>query len=146
MQLALDVQRVLDRFLTANRWQHRQQEIVRRRDRDGEAFLRFFALPDGSTQVRFVDPAEVSTPPERRDDPGRQFRRPNRSGRRRDGPDLLHRRPGGRRGRHPTPQGQCRRQREARPATFYPVRKNLRRAEKLLRNMSTVAEIQAAIA
>jgi capsid protein len=29
---------------------------------------------------------------------------------------------------------------------FYPVRKNLRRAEKLLRNMSIVAEIQSAIA
>ena len=29
---------------------------------------------------------------------------------------------------------------------FYPVRKNLRRAEKLLRNMSVVAEIQSAIA
>src|SRR5204862_536922 len=29
---------------------------------------------------------------------------------------------------------------------FFPVRKNLRRAEKLLRNMSAVAEIQSAIA
>ena len=29
---------------------------------------------------------------------------------------------------------------------FFPVRKNLRRAEKLLRNMSVVAEIQSAIA
>src|SRR4029077_9469820 len=28
---------------------------------------------------------------------------------------------------------------------FYPVRKNLRRAEKLLRHMSTVAEIQSAL-
>ena len=38
----MQVQKVLDEFEHENRWQLRQQEIVRRLDRDGEAFLRFF--------------------------------------------------------------------------------------------------------
>ncbi|HZZ73584.1 MAG TPA: hypothetical protein VFE24_15125, partial [Pirellulales bacterium] len=49
--LALQVQGVLDDFLRLNQWQRRQQEIVRRRDRDGEAFLRFFAAPDGTLRI-----------------------------------------------------------------------------------------------
>ncbi|MCE9546594.1 MAG: phage portal protein [Planctomycetia bacterium] len=144
--LALDVQRVLDQFITDSRWHHRQQEIVRRRDRDGEAFLRFFVAEDGRTQVRFVDPDEVCTPMELRDNPAARFgvlTEPDDvetplayfiDGRPVDAADVQHRRANVddnvRRGL----------------PLFYPVEKNLRRAEKLLRNMSTVAEIQAAIA
>src|SRR4029077_6676324 len=36
-EAALAVQKVIDRFLYENRWQERQQEIVRRMDRDGES-------------------------------------------------------------------------------------------------------------
>src|SRR5262245_21879806 len=54
-----DVQSVLDEFIHANRWHHRQQEIVRRRDRDGEAFLRFFTATDGSLRIRFVEPDQI---------------------------------------------------------------------------------------
>jgi hypothetical protein len=35
-------QAILDEFVRDSSWHRRQQEIVRRRDRDGEAFLRFF--------------------------------------------------------------------------------------------------------
>ena len=56
------VQAVLDRFLKENRWHLRQQEILRRKDRDGEAFLRFFPGPDGILRVRFLDPEDVRTP------------------------------------------------------------------------------------
>ena len=70
--LAAEVQAVLDEFVRLNRWHQRQQEIVRRQDRDGECFLRLFCGPDGITRVRFVEPAQVATPPR----PGRPTRRP----------------------------------------------------------------------
>ena len=145
-QLALDVQQVLDQFVAESRWHRRQQEIVRRRDRDGEVFLRFFALRDGTTQVRFIDPAEVATPNDRRHDPAASL------GILTDADDVE------------TPLAYFVSSQEIDAAEiqhrkanvddnvkrglplFYPVEKNLRRAEKLLRNMSTVAEIQAAIA
>ena len=60
---ALAAQKLLDRFQRENRWQERQQEIVRRMDRDGEAFLRFFVDPSGLTRVRFIEPDQISTPP-----------------------------------------------------------------------------------
>lgn len=50
-ELELDVQAVLDEFMHLNRWQSRQQEIVRRLDRDGEVFLRFFVDANGVTRV-----------------------------------------------------------------------------------------------
>lgn len=145
-QLALDVQHVLDEFITTNNWHQRQQELVRRRDRDGEAFLRFFVAPDGTTRVRFVEPDQVFTPPEQaanaaarlgilteRDDVEAalgyfidgQFV---------DAQEIQHRKA--------NVDANVRRG----LPLFYPVRKNLRRAEKLLRNMSVVAEIQSAIA
>ena len=50
------MQGVLDEFVRANKWHQRQQEIVRRKDRDGECFLRLFVDADGATRVRFVEP------------------------------------------------------------------------------------------
>jgi hypothetical protein len=145
-ELARDVQAVLDEFVRANQWQKRQQEIVRRLDRDGEVFLRFFPGANGVLRVRFVEPSQVGTPPERAADPAATF------GIRTDPADVE------------TVLGYCVDGRwveasaiQHRKANvdanvkrglplFYPVRKNLRRAEKLLRNMSVVAEIQSAIA
>ncbi len=136
----------LDRFREENQWTRRHQEIVRRRDRDGEVFLRYFSDSDGMTRIRFVEPGQVSCPRNHHDRPEHSF------------------------GIHTPPQdvetvlgywidG------EYVPATeiqhrksnvdvnvkrgiplLYPVRKNFRRVEKLLRNMSIVAEIQSAIA
>ncbi|MBQ6108328.1 MAG: hypothetical protein IJK97_08965, partial [Thermoguttaceae bacterium] len=37
----------IDEFVLENDWFSRQQEILRRKDRDGEAFLRFFVDQDG---------------------------------------------------------------------------------------------------
>ena len=58
------VQAVIDAFLAANRWHKRQEEIIRRQDRDGEAFLRFFPVDavNGFIQVRFIDPRYVVHP------------------------------------------------------------------------------------
>lgn len=145
-ELVRDVQEVLDRFLEQNQWHRRQQEIVRRRDRDGEAFLRFFVAPDGTVRVRFVEPDQVSTPPDRVDDPAAGFGiQTDRDdvetvhgyyvdGQWVDAASIQHR------------KGNVDANVKRGLPLFYPVRKNLRRAEKLLRNMSVVAEVQSAIA
>jgi capsid protein len=140
------VQTVLDEFIRLNRWHGRQQEIVRRKDRDGECFLRLFAIDDGTTRVRFVEPAQVAAPRDRLADPAASFgvqTDPNDvetvlgywiDGQLVDAADIQHRKA--------NVDANVKRG----LPLFYPVRKNLRRAEKLLRNMSVVAEIQSAIA
>jgi len=141
-----DVQAVLDEFVRLNRWHQRQQEIVRRKDRDGECFIRLFAIPDGTTRVRFVEPAQVAPPRDRLVDPSASFgvqTDPSDvetvlgywvDGRLVDAAEIQHRKA--------NVDANVKRG----LPLFYPVRKNLRRAEKLLRNMSVVAEIQSAIA
>jgi len=140
------VQAVLDEFLEANHWHKRQQEIVRRKDRDGECFLRLFSAADGSTRVRFVEPEQVATPAEVATLPHHRFGiicDPDDvetvegyyvDGRPVEAAEIQHRK-----------LGVDANVKRGLPL-FYPVRKNLRRAEKLLRNMSIVAEIQSAIA
>ncbi|MBX7074103.1 MAG: phage portal protein [Pirellulales bacterium] len=144
--LAADTQRVLEDFLRDAKWQQRQQEIVRRRDRDGEAFLRFFTAPEGRLRLRFVEPSEVATPAARAVDAAASF---GVLTDRQDvetplayyvGSEIV-----------PADEIQHRKANVDRNVKrglplYYPVRKNLRRAEKLLRNMSVVSEIQSAIA
>jgi len=139
-------QAVLDDFVRLNRWHGRQQEIQRRLDRDGEAFLRFFLGPEGIIRVRFVEPSQISTPPERATLPEASFgvhTDPDDvetvlgyyvDGRWVDAAEIQHRKA--------NVDANVKRG----LPLFYPVRKNLRRAEKLLRNMSAVAGIQSAIA
>jgi capsid protein len=145
-QTLSDVQAVLDDFLRDNRWHQRQQEIVRRKDRDGECFLRLFPAPDGTTRIRFVEPDQVATPPERAGNPAASLgiqTDPHDvetvlaywiDGTPVEAAEIQHRK-----------LGVDANVKRGLPL-FYPVRKNLRRAEKLLRNMSVVAEIQSAIA
>ena len=141
-----EVQTIVDEFVRLNDWTRRQQEIVRRKDRDGECFLRLFPAADGTTRIRFVDPAEVSTPDGRRTDPAAAFGVQTDpqdvetvlgywiGGQLVEAAEIQHRKA--------NVDANVRRG----LPLFYPVRKNLRRAEKLLRNMSVVAEIQSAIA
>ena len=144
--LVEEAQRIIDQFLRANQWHRRQQELVLRVDRDGEAFVRLFRAPDGSTQVRFVEPSQVASPPERGGDPQCSF------GIHTDPLDVEHVL-----GYYVDGVYVEALEIQHRKANvdsnvkrglplFYAVRKNLRRAEKLLRNMSVVAEIQSAIA
>jgi capsid protein len=140
------VQAVIDEFLRLNHWHKRQQEIVRRKDRDGECFLRFFAAADGTTQVRVVEPDQIATPTDRAGDGSASFGVHTDAadvetvlgywidGRWIDADEIQHRKA--------NVDGNVKRG----LPLFYPVRKNLRRAEKLLRNMSVVSEIQSAIA
>jgi capsid protein len=144
--LPLAVQLVLDEFVRLNQWHKRQQEIVHRKDRDGECFLRLFEAADGTTRVRFVEPAQVASPADRLSDPSASFgvqTDPNDvetvlgywiDGLWVDADEIQHRK-----------ENVDANVKRGLPL-FYPVRKNLRRAEKLLRNMSVVAEIQSAIA
>jgi hypothetical protein len=144
--VALGVQKLIERFVRENRWHLRQQEIVRRIDRDGEAFLRFFVDGAGLTRVRFVEPEQVATPTELAGDPSASF------GIQTDGDDVetVH-------GYYIDGEFISAAEVQHRRANvdfnvkrglplYTPVRKNLRRAERLLRNMSIVAEIQSAIA
>lgn len=145
-RLAQRVQDVLDEFTRRNRWHQRQQEIVRRKDRDGECFLRFFVQPGGTTVVRFVEPDQVRTPPARANDPAASLGIQTDpqdvetvlgywiDGQWVDAAEIQHRK-----------LGVDANVKRGLPL-FYPVLKNLCRAEKLLRNMSVVAEIQSAIA
>lgn len=144
--LVEQTQRVIDDFLQVNQWQRRQQEAMLRLDRDGEVFLRFFAARDGRTQVRFVEPAQVAAPSFAAHDASSSYGIVTDvddvetvhayyiDGVRVDADEIQHRKA--------NVDGNVKRG----LPLFYPVRKNLRRAEKLLRNMSTVAEIQSAIA
>jgi hypothetical protein len=138
-------QDIIDEFVDEADWRTRQQEIVRRKDRDGEAFLRFFPTQEGF-YIRFVEPEDVKTPNIHGNDP-------NESQGIRTAPGDVE-----------TVRGYWINGEVARPSEiqhrklgvdfnvkrglplYYSVRKNLKRAEKLLRNMSTVAGVQAAIA
>lgn len=142
----------IDEFVLENDWFSRQQEILRRKDRDGEAFLRIFVDQDGQTRVRFIEPEDVFTPEDLRPETGSPSRNPVRFG--------VQTAPGDAesvQGFWVNGQFVPAREVQHRKANvdaavprgipvFYPVRKNLHRAEKLLRNMSVVAEVQSAIA
>jgi capsid protein len=144
--IAEKTQDILDTFCEENDWSRRHREIMRRRDRDGEVFCRLFPSRKGIMQLRFVEPEQVVTPP-------RHFSEPNMSfgiqtdphdtetvfgywvdGKFVDADSILHRKA--------NVDSNVKRG----LPLLTPVRKNLRRAEKLLRNMSVVAEIQSAIA
>jgi hypothetical protein len=143
----LAAQAVVDEFVKTNKWHKRQQEIVRRVDRDGECFLRFFPDEEHGLRVRFVEPDEIGRPDtDTREEASfgiltdpqdvetvRAYLLADGTGGYR--PDEIQHRKWGR--DFNVKRG---------IPLFYPVRTNLSRAEKLLRNMSSVAEIQAAVA
>ncbi len=140
-ELAERAQQVLDDFVFENAWHARQQEIVRRWDRDGEVFLRLLR------HVRRPNPRTVcragasGTPPGSAADPSSSFgilTEPDDvetalayyvDGQAVDAAEIQHRKA--------NVDANVKRG----LPLYYPVRKNLRRTEKLLRNMSVVAEI-----
>jgi capsid protein len=146
LHLIDDVQLVLNEFIHENAWHARQQEIVRRMDRDGEAFLRFFARADGLTRVRFVEPEQVYTPKELARTPWASFGIQTE-------PDDVETPLGYYIDGEPVEAAHIQHRKANVDANvkrglplYFSVRKNLRRVEKLLRNMSALAEIQSAIA
>jgi hypothetical protein len=138
------VQEVLDEILKVNKWNHRQKEIKLRDDRDGETFIRKFRSDDGIMKFRFIEPRSIQPP---------NMEKPYQSygietekddveevlaywvdGEPIEAYEIQHRKwnvdSSIKRGL----------------SLFFPVRKNLTRAAKLLRNMSLATEIQTAIA
>ena len=139
-------QNVLDDFMIQNQWYHRQQEIVRRLDRDGEVFLRYLEDPQGQIRIRFLEPSSIRTPQNFLGQPEYMY-----------GILTAPRDPENVRGYYvdqefiPSSEIQHRKSNVDRTAKrgiplFYPVLGNLQRAEKILRNMSVVAGVQSAIA
>lgn len=146
------VQDCVDEFIAENRWYERQQEIMRRKDRDGEAFLRLFIDQRGKTTVRFIEPDLVRNPQPGTEDDFDRDETPTRFGIQ-TAPHDIEQVLGYRVDGEWVPAREIQHRKANVDANvlrgvplFYPVRKNLRRAEKLLRNMSVVAEIQSAIA
>ena len=61
-----DCRQVIEDFHKRNKWAKRQKETIRRMDRDGERFLRFFVnRVAGEMNVRFVEPLEIQNPPDK---------------------------------------------------------------------------------
>lgn len=150
-ELVAEVQAVVDEFIDVNQWQCRQQEIVRRVDRDGEAFLRFFVAPDGVTRIRFVEPEQICAPQDRASVAA--GREPRASFGIQTDPDdvetpLVYFIDGRPVDAHHIQHRKANVDANVKRGLplYFPVRKNLRRVEKLLRNMSALAEIQSAIA
>lgn len=143
------IQAEIVEFVEANTWQHRQLENQIRLDRDGELFIRMFEV-DGRLVVRYVEPDQVGCPPGAQDvfgiitDPEDVetirgywvLRDPRRvdSWEQVPADQIQHRKANVDR---TMPRGL---------PTLFSVRGNLRRAWKLLRNMTTVASVQAAVA
>lgn len=140
------VQDVLDKILKVNKWKKRQKETKLRDDRDGESYTRKFRPNDGIMRFRFIEPRD-NIPPENAQ-PFESFgirTKPNdlesveayyiaSEKKWVDASEIQHRKfnvdSSIKRG-YPL---------------MFPVRKNLIRASKLLRNMSVATEIQTAIA
>ena len=144
--LAARVQDEIDAFCEHNSWHHRQQEIVRRLDRDGEVLLRTVVDAGGDLVVRFIEPEQVVTPTRHSSDTAHRHGIVTSPG---DAEDVVGYWVDGT--LLPCEVVQHRKAnvdanvRRGLPL-YTPVRNNLRRAEQLLRNMSVVAEIQSAIA
>lgn len=146
------VNAVIDDFIKANQWQKRQQEIVWRRDRDGEVFLRFFSGEDSILRVRFIEPEAVYNN-QSDDRPNVRFgilfdeddaeiaetyfvhpMASTANAEEVEAKDIQHRKANV---DLTSPRGL---------PIYYPVRENLARAETLLRNMGHLAGIRSAIA
>ena len=138
------VQTVLDQILKVNRWKKRQKEIKLRDDRDGETFIRKFRCDDGIMRFRFVEPRSIEPPANAAEHQSFGIQTEPHDiesviayfvdGQAVDASEIQHR-------KHNV---DCSIKRGL--PLFYPVRKNLVRAAKLLRNMSMATEIQTAIA
>lgn len=146
-------QGVIDDFCEANDWTMLAQESVLRCDRDGETFLRFFPQQHGVTAVRLVEPEHIKSPP------GHGQRQEHLFGIATDAEDL-ETRLGYWIWDDPSQPPDCltpaeevlhiklnvtRGVKRGLP-TWFPVQKNLRRAESLQQMMTTLVQIRASIA
>lgn len=152
---------VIRAFVEENRWPLVERETVLRADRDGESFLRLFSNASGPLRVRFIEPENVQQPDwavteeiERKLQYGVETAPGDPSHMVAvyiaDGPgepqrvEAVNRLTGLRHIVH-VKQGTDMNARRGWPL-LWPARRNLSRAEKLMRNMALVAALQASIA
>lgn len=138
-------QKVINDFIKANNWGEYEQEFVLREDRDGEWFLRRYPQPDGTLEVRVIEPAEVFTPEDRKDDEDVSMGVESKTedeqkviaywvnNERVEKTEIIHR------------KGEVDRNAPRGISKLWSVRDNFKRAGKLQRNMSSVATVQAAL-
>ncbi len=145
------VQSWLDGWVQANKWYRRQQEIILRRDRDGEVLLRQFRRPGGLLEVRFIEPEHLKNPgishPHTHygitfDSDDAETPETFHVWSDQRGTDIQH--ISAEEVQHRKQNVDCSAPRGL--PTLYPVRKNLARAARLLRNITLTSEIQTAIA
>lgn len=153
--LCQKVQDYLDLFCLTAGWQELEQETIRRCHRDGEAFLRWFPQPAAPPEVRVVEPEHVRAPSDSHDRQQSQV-----LGVETDPEDVqdvlgywIVEEPAFK----PMPRlvdaeevthfkvGSDRTAKRGLP-TLFTCRRNLERADKLLRNMSMLAQVQATFA
>ena len=141
------VQRVVDEILKKNKWKRKSQENSQRMDRDGEMLLRKFAPADGIMRVRYIEVENLGSP-------SNSNKKEETYGIRTDPDDheeILDYYLKDEKKWIPAEQIQHRKRNvdsscKRGVPTFYPVEKNLKRATKLLNNMSTLSQVQTAIA
>lgn len=142
-KLIRKIQKVIDDWCKADKWPLRQQENVRRFDRDGEVFIRYFVGPDGVLKIRYINPWELDREQTRTDAPFGLLTDLDDvetvnayivGGAEVDAANVQHRK-----------ANVDRTVRRGQPL-FYPVRPALLRADKLLRNMAAASDIQTSIA
>jgi hypothetical protein len=133
----------LEDYRRRNRWHQRQTEILRRYDRDGEVFCRQFTDHQGLITLRFVEPEHITTPTDREHtvthgiEFGDDAETPLRywiDGIPVEASEIQHRKANTDLN---APRG---------IPLYWPVRKNLKRCALILRNMSSLVEVQSAIA
>jgi capsid protein len=149
-QALFTAQTAIDEFIADHEFDLIEQERVIRLNRDGEYFDHFIPRDDGTLEVFVIEPDQVCTPQGKIKDPtvkwgvqyDRQCRRVlgyyvkfpgNKNPEFVDASEIQHRKINVDRN---VPRG---------IPTLFPIHKNLVRACKLLRNMSVVATVQAAL-
>lgn len=142
--------KIVDRWRKVNRWMHRQQENTIRGDRDGNVFIWRTKCDDGIVHLRYIEPVQIGSPGIRsefddsfgirtkKDDIETVLAYNVKFGTAKenwvDAGEIQHR-------KYNVDSGL-----KCGIPLFWSVRKNLVRAQKLLRNMSVATEIQTAIA
>ena len=142
---AESINKELVKFFDLNQWPLRQQNTRERIDRDGEAFIRLFNY-DGKTYIRFIEPEYIFTPQDKQSQKNIKLGIQH-------APDDIETIEGYWVNSEFVPASEVQHRKlgvdfgEIRGVPLlFSVGKNLHRAEKLLQNMSVVAQIQSSIA
>lgn len=144
-KIAEEAQKLIENFIYENNWNELEQELVEREDRDGEWFLRKFSMGDGTIQIRIVEPSEVFTPKNKEEQKNISFGilTENFDAQKVVGYFINNKKVSILEIIHRKANVDSNVMRGI--STLWSIRDNFIRAEKLQRNMSTVAAIQSSL-